>query len=99
MVTTKSYELNAGSIVYAMLDAVWYNYKMDFVNRVITELKDRIQERPRTYRKTTHEGDLIYSTLVRIYGDYSDTPRTGWIYEEFKPIILRAIDAWLNEMQ
>lgn len=99
MTSTKDYSINASSIIDGMLFGVWYSRSNRYTMEIINELKDRINGIFTAPRKVTaDECDLLYSTLVYIYGDYGTSPRTGWIYEEMKPAVLKAIDSWVNDM-
>lgn len=89
---------SAKEIVLAMLTSYGYNRDDEYLVRVCEEVKRRVNKENFTYFHTD-EGDIIYGTLVLLYGDYGTSPRSGWI--ENKQIveeIIKGIDEELEEI-
>lgn len=82
--------------VDALLTAMWYDYSKEFVIATILDVKDMIVTHGN--RHCTELASYIYKVFVLLYGDYGVAPAVGWIYDENKGYLLKAIDKWCDDM-
>lgn len=80
--------------VDALLSALWYDYTNDCVRTVIEDVKRMIKYNGT--RDCTELASYIFKVLVFLYGDYGVVPAVGWIYDENKAYLIKAIDEWCN---
>ena len=64
--------------VYSIFDSLSYIRSKEWMAGLATEVKARIREEEPD--KLTDDGDFIYGTFVRMFGDFSEEPRLGWIF-------------------
>lgn len=90
---------NAKEIVIAMLVSYGYNRDKEYTIRVCEEVKKRVAREPIKPIRWTDEGNIIYGTLVLLYGDYGTSPRSGWFEDEqIVKEIINGIDEVLEEL-
>lgn len=83
--------------VDALLTAMWYDYTRKYVIATIIDVKHMIVNHGS--RSCTEYASYIFKVLVLLYGDYGVAPAVGWIYDENKGYLLKAIDKWCNDMR
>ena len=84
---------SAKVIVVAMLVSYGYNREKEYMIRVCEEVKKRVIRKPSI--RWTDEGNIIYGTLILLYGNYGTSPRSGWFENE--QIVKEIIDG-INEV-
>lgn len=71
--------LNYIKVLDALTGAYSYNMDDDDMQLLYLELIDRFKRKDCVW---TNEGDIVYSTMVIIFGDYGTSPRSGWFYDK-----------------
>lgn len=66
-------------VLDALIGAYSYNMDDDTMILLYCELIDRFKRKNCDW---TEEGNIVYSTMVILFGDYGTSPRTGWFNEE-----------------
>lgn len=85
-------------IIRAMVDSYGYNRDNEYMIKVCEEVKKRLKEEA-DITDWTDEGNIIYGTLVCLYGDYGTSPRVGWLYDEDKKIVDEIIEEINEEIE
>ena len=65
-----------GTVLQGMLYAFWYNRDEKHMLALAQEIKNRIDGK---FGGWTEDGNIVFGTLVCLYGDYGTSPRSGWI--------------------
>ena len=77
-------------VLDAVTGAYSYNIEDETMELLYLELIDRFNRKDCVW---TEEGDIVYSTMVILYGDYIISPRSGWFYDE---TIVKDCVKWLE---
>ena len=87
--------MSAEDILMALFDSFYY-VREDIIP-ICIEVKNRILKINCTH---TDEGNIIFSTLVLLYGDYGIGPYLGWFHdEELEKRFVDFIDSYINLME
>ena len=79
-------------VTEALLDAFWHQRENKDMIALCEDVKKRL-DGIFTDETCTNDGDILFGTLVNLYGTYGGAPRTGWIEEkEAIPQIIEALD-------
>ena len=90
---------SAKEIIRAILSSYGYNRADEYMINVCKEVKSRLRKTD-TWTDRTDDGNIIYGTLVCLYGEYGTSPRSGWFDGESKKIveeIIKEIDTAIEE--
>ena len=91
---------SAKEIVIAMFVSYGYNREKEYMIRVCEEVKKRVAREPNKPIRWTDEGNIIYGTLILLYGDYGTSPRSGWFEnEQIVKEIINGINEVLEELK
>lgn len=85
------------NVVYAMLSSFWYNRSTESIISLIKEVISRVNKNYET--EWTDDGNILFGTLVLMFGDYGVSPRAGWIDEEYKQGLLKELREDLKEYE
>ena len=77
--TDSKYAVN---ILDGLLGSLSYNRDDEHIFNLYDELVKRFKQQDVEF---TDDGDIVYGTMVMIYGDYGTSPRTGWFYDKDIP--------------
>lgn len=69
--------MDADVIISAIFDSYLYNRADNYMVELCEEVLERV--RGLHNGNYTDEGNIIYGTIVILYGDYGTSPRSGWI--------------------
>lgn len=89
---------SAKEIIRALLTSYIYNRDDGYMIEVLYEVKKRLEKDSSV--NYTDDGNIIYGTLVCLYGDYGTSPRSGWFYAVDNRIvkeIIEEIDEYLKD--
>ena len=64
-----------------ILVAFWYNRSTEEMEALCKEIKNRVSENNCPH---TNDGDVIYSFIILMCGEYGTSPRSGWL-TDIKP--------------
>ena len=84
------------ALLDTLLTSFWYNRTTKYMLSVALELKGRLEG-------TLHcnywhdDADIIYGALVLHFGDYGTSPRSGWLNDNSKKILIAEIDKLIAE--
>lgn len=56
--------------------AFWYNRNDNEIRSLCEEIKNRVAKCPCEH---TDDGDLLYSIIIMMVGEYGTSPRSGWL--------------------
>lgn len=76
-------------VTEALLDAFWHQRENKDMIALCEDVKMRL-DGIFTDKTCTKDGDILYGTLVNLYGTCGGAPRTGWIEE--KDVISQIIE-------
>lgn len=82
---------SAKEIIRAILSSYGYNRVDEYMINVCKEVKSRLRKTD-TWTDRTDEGNIIYGTLVCLYGEYGTSPRSGWFDGESAKIVEEIIE-------
>lgn len=77
--TDPMYAIN---ILDGLVCAISYSREEDHMLNLYDKLIKRFKNHNVMF---TDDGNIVYSTMVMLYGDYGTSPRTGWFYDENIP--------------
>ena len=83
--------LNHIKVLDGLTGAYSYNMDDEDIRLLYLELIDRFKRNDCVW---SNEGDIVYSTIVIIFGEYGTSPRSGWFNDE---TIVKDCIRWLDE--
>ena len=84
------------ALLDTLLTSYWYNRSEKHMVGLALEIKGRLEGTfPCNY--WSGDGNIIYGALVLHFGDYGTSPRSGWLKDESKSILIREIDKLIEE--
>ena len=66
-------------ILNALITSYFYNRNTEDVLKMLDELQKRIKK---NYCVWTDDVNIIFGTLILLYGDYGTSPRGGWFDDQ-----------------
>lgn len=82
-------------ILDALITSYYYNRDIKDLIQVLEEVQKRLKKYSTAW---TDDGNLIYGTLILLYGDYGTSPRAGWFEDtEAEAEILESIKQQIEE--
>ena len=85
--------------VSSYTSSLFYNRETEYIVKLLEEVIERLKEPCKRSTQWTDGGDILYGTLVIMYGDYGTSPRSGWIDEDIKKDIIKVFEDELKEYQ
>lgn len=97
----KEPEKLAPEVLRSMLTALEYNRSSRDITNLFRELKTRMKG---IFTQWTDDGNIVYGTLVVMFGDYGTSPRSGWfgsnrLKEELVKELERYEEEWVRERE
>lgn len=92
-IDTEELEFFVGSY----LTSLYYNRETEYIVKLLEEVIERLKEPHKFSTSWSDGGNILYGTLVLMYGDYGTSPRGGWIDEEIKKDIIKVFEEELKE--
>ena len=83
-----------GDEITAIITAIWYNRENEYMKEVCKELKNRILNRGCEH---TDDGDIIYNTIILLFGEYGTSPRSGWLTKIKPEQVIEVITKFEND--
>ena len=83
-------------IIGSILSSLGYNRTPEDVIGVIKELISRVEGKEALW---SDDGNIIYGTLVMLWGNYGVSPRAGWIDKDVKGEVLLTLRKELEDYQ
>ena len=83
--------INYIKVLDAVTGAYSYNMDDDAMELLYLELINRFNCKDCDW---TEAGNIVYSTMVILLGEYGTSPRSGWFYDE---IIVKDCIRWLDD--
>ena len=80
-------------VLHAIFVAIEYNRDDEFMRDLLVELLHRFK---RENCNWSDEGNIIYSTLVIMFGEYGTSPRSGWFEEGYRLDAIRYLEGRLT---
>lgn len=77
--------------------SLYYNRDTEDVVKLLEEVIERLKEPYKYSTVWTDDGNILYGTLVLMYGDYGVSPRAGWIDKEIMKDIIKIFEEILKE--
>ena len=71
-----------------ILVAFWYNRSIRNMKALCEEIRNRIEKKD---CKHTDDGDVLYSVIILMFGEYGTSPRSGWLLNIKPETILEII--------
>lgn len=84
------------NVLHAMLSSFWYNRATESIISLIREVLLRVQNLDNG-SEWTDDGNILFGTLVLMFGNYGVSPRAGWIDLEYKQDLVNELQEELNE--
>ena len=73
--------MNVDEIVEAILYSFRYNREDDYMLKLLDEVEDRVDG---TWKiQWTDDGNILFGSLVLLFGDYGTSPRSGWVEDHW----------------
>lgn len=66
----------------------WYNRGDTEMKALCEEIKNRVAKRD---CKHTDDGDVLYSIIILMVGEYGTSPRSGWLTHDYQKCIIKVI--------
>lgn len=66
----------------------WYNRSDSEMRALCEEIKNRVAKRN---CKHTDDGDVLYSIIILMVGEYGTSPRSGWLTHDYQKCIIEVI--------
>ena len=83
--------INFIKVLDALTGAYSYNIEDEAMELLYLELIDRFNCKDCVW---TEEGNIVYGTMVILFGEYGTSPRSGWFTDE---TIVRDCVRWLED--
>ena len=74
-------------ITYAII-GFWYNRSDSEMKALCEEIKNRVAKLD---CKHTDDGDVLYSIIILMVGEYGTSPRSGWLTRDYQKCITEVI--------
>ena len=66
----------------------WYNRGDSEMKALCEEIKNRVAKND---CKHTDDGDVLYSIIILMVGEYGTSPRSGWLTRDYQKCIIELI--------
>ena len=66
----------------------WYNRSDSEMKALCEEIKNRIAK---IECEHTDDGDVLYSIIILMVGEYGTSPRSGWLTHDYQKCIIEVI--------